>query len=417
MQGSILVTSTRPGVRPLGVRGEPLHNAQAQLRAVVRRRLGDRHFNLLAEPQAHALGGRIDWYCATPGTVRPLAGLPEADRDAARAGIDALLADIDRTGQALEQGPTEDGRLAGRSLRLAARRPNDEYLFLVGDQPVVVCWGYEVEAAGAVLPNAFTPAKAQPDAPAPVVPEAWAPAPVAAQAGASPAVAAVAAFPWLFWLLAALLAIALLMAASWLLRQCMPVEADLRVTELPPPPPPPPPPPVYNPIPDLERALAAARDEDRKLRATLAALRDDLVRRLAECKKPEIPADDWEKRNLGVLEGCWVMGRDLPARLGTSEPPIRGVFRAARLCFDRSGRGRYETRFEYPGYRPQECKTDVTAAFKPDGTVGIRQPRADCSGGQSYLDDDTFDCRRRDDGTAICRSRRFGEMEFRREER
>ena len=36
-----LIITTRSGVRPLGVRGEPLHNAAPQLRRVVRRRLGD----------------------------------------------------------------------------------------------------------------------------------------------------------------------------------------------------------------------------------------------------------------------------------------------------------------------------------------------------------------------------------------
>jgi hypothetical protein len=57
-----LVRTTEFGARPLGVRGEPLHNTHAQIRDVVRRRLGDRHFHLLAEPQAYPATGRIDWY-------------------------------------------------------------------------------------------------------------------------------------------------------------------------------------------------------------------------------------------------------------------------------------------------------------------------------------------------------------------
>ncbi|HEX2888679.1 MAG TPA: hypothetical protein VHP59_19725, partial [Vineibacter terrae] len=75
MAGTTLVRTTLTGVRPLGVRGEPLHHAQAQLRAVVRRRLDDRHFHLLAEPQPHDLGGRIDWYSELQGPVRPLTAL------------------------------------------------------------------------------------------------------------------------------------------------------------------------------------------------------------------------------------------------------------------------------------------------------------------------------------------------------
>lgn len=47
---STLIVSTRTGVRPLGVRGEPLHNAAGQLRRVIRRRLGDASADLLADP-------------------------------------------------------------------------------------------------------------------------------------------------------------------------------------------------------------------------------------------------------------------------------------------------------------------------------------------------------------------------------
>ncbi len=432
MRGAILVTSTLPGVRPLGVRGEPLHNAQAQLRAVVRRRLGDRHFHLLAEPEPHALGGRIDWYCAVSGTVRPLGELPEPARVAARTDIDALLAEIDRLGQSLEAGPTEDGRLAGRSLRLAARRPSDEHLFLVGDQPVVVCWGYDVEAAGAVLPGTFVPgagapaSRTPPLAPESPVPPPFAPMPAAATGAAT---AAAAAFPWLFWLLAALLAIVILMLASWLLRQCMPVEPDTRVTVLPGTPTTvPPPPPVHDPLPDLRRDIDAGRDQEAKLRATLAALRDELAARLARCRPaeppppppppPALPVDRWKERDLSILDGCWLLGRDTPATMTQDNgPSLRGVQRAGRLCFDRGGHGTYDAVAEFPGRAQLQCKAPVTAAFQPDETVRIQKPQVTCTDGKSRWNADTLNCRRVDDNVAICRDSRGGELEFRREAR
>jgi hypothetical protein len=429
MRGAILVTSTLPGVRPLGVRGEPLHNAQAQLRAVVRRRLGDRHFHLLAEPEPHALGGRIDWYCAAAGTVRPLTGLAEPGRAAARSDIDTLLADIDRVGQSLEAGPTEDGRLAGRSLRLAARRPSDEHLFLVGDQPVVVCWGYEVEAAGAVLPGTFVPgvrmpASAQPPpTPQPPAPLPLAPMPVAATGTAAAVVAS--PFPWLFWLLAALLAIAILILASWLLRQYLPVDPDTRVTVLPTPPTTvPPPPPVHDPLPDLRRGIDAAQSEEARLRTTLAALRDELAARLAQCRPveptppPALPVDRWKERDLSILDGCWILGRDTPATMTQDNgPPLRGVQRAGRLCFDRGGRGTYDAVAEFPGRPRLECKAPVTATFQPDETVRIQKPQVTCTDGGSRWNADTLNCRRVDDNVALCRDSRGGELEFRREPR
>src|SRR4029453_1578108 len=100
------------------------------------------HFHLLAEPQAYPATGRIDWY-ADGKPVRAADELAEAERDALRAEIDGMLAAIDRLGMPLEKTTCEDAHLAGRSLHLAARRPDDDnYLFRVGEQPVLICWGY-----------------------------------------------------------------------------------------------------------------------------------------------------------------------------------------------------------------------------------------------------------------------------------
>ena len=72
-----LIVTTRSGVRPLGVRGEPLHNSAPQLRRVVRRRLGDGAADLLAEPQLHEDGKAIDWYASWPGVVQPVPALTQ----------------------------------------------------------------------------------------------------------------------------------------------------------------------------------------------------------------------------------------------------------------------------------------------------------------------------------------------------
>ena len=56
-----LILTTRLGVRPLGVRGDALHNVAGQLLAVIRRRLGEGAANLLAEPQLREGGDGIDW--------------------------------------------------------------------------------------------------------------------------------------------------------------------------------------------------------------------------------------------------------------------------------------------------------------------------------------------------------------------
>ncbi len=444
MSGTTLVRTTLTGVRPLGVRGEPLHHAQAQLRAVVRRRLGDRHFHLLAEPQPHQLGGRIDWYSELEGTVRPLAALPEAERDAVRADIDALLADIDRLGQSLEAGPTEDGKLAGKSLRLAARRPSDEYLFLVGEQPVVVCWGYDTEAAGAVLPSAFAPTATQ--AVPPSLPGIAASAPIVIASDGA-AVLVRERFPWLFWLLAGLLAILIVLLASYLLRQCMPVPPEMRVSELPAEPPPPAEPAPPDPTIGLKGDLDTARDDEGKLKATLASLRDELSNRYRQCKAPEPvkptepvkppeprkppvverkpeppppppkpkvaerkpeppppppkPPDDRMRmptsptNDYTFLKGCW---RTDTFKHGPRIPPGYATY-----CFDANGRGSMEFRFNDGTI----CRAPATARFA-GGTLRVVDADSTCSPRGTWAQD-RLDCTPGADGVAYCRGENHSE--------
>jgi len=137
-----LILTTRLGVRPLGVRGDPLHAVAGQLLAVLRRRLGDGPADLLADPQMREAGDGIDWYAAHAGEVRRLADIPEAERAAALQTVDRHLDAIRHLGADLSGSPSSDeARLIGRSLQLSTRRPSDDYIFLVDGQPVIAAWG------------------------------------------------------------------------------------------------------------------------------------------------------------------------------------------------------------------------------------------------------------------------------------
>ncbi|MFO1163480.1 MAG: hypothetical protein U1E60_31915, partial [Reyranellaceae bacterium] len=107
-----LIVTTRLGVRPLGVRGDPLHAVAGQLRAVIRRRLGDGPADLLADPQLRENGDGIDWYAARSGAARRLADLEESGRAAALATVERHLEAIRTLGAQL-QAPAgaEEARL------------------------------------------------------------------------------------------------------------------------------------------------------------------------------------------------------------------------------------------------------------------------------------------------------------------
>ena len=124
-----LILTTRLGVRPLGVRGDPLHAVADQLLAVIRRRLGDGPANLLAEPQLRELGDGIDWYATQSGDVRRFSELSDAERAETLRTIESQLEAIRGLGRQLEASNTSDeARLIGRSLQLATRRPSDDFI-------------------------------------------------------------------------------------------------------------------------------------------------------------------------------------------------------------------------------------------------------------------------------------------------
>jgi hypothetical protein len=277
-KGPTLILTTRLGVRPLGVRGDPLHAVAGQLRSVIRRRLGDGPADLLADPQLRDSGDGIDWYAARPGTARPLAELGDDDRTEALRTVEAHLGAIRTLGAQLQASDSgEEARLIGRSLELATTRPSDDFIYVVDGQPVIVAWGYEADAAASLQTFASPPV--------PMVER-----PVATMASA-PMPALPAGLGWSRWLSAllfGLLLLLLLLITSWLLRACSPVDPTLNVAtiETPAPPAPEPPP---DPTPLLKASLDEAEADDKRLKAELAALETDLKKKVDQCKPVEPP--------------------------------------------------------------------------------------------------------------------------------
>lgn len=276
-----LIFTTRLGVRPLGVRGDPLHAVAGQLLSVIRRRLGDGPADLLAEPQLRESGDGIDWYASQSGEVRRLADVGETERTAALRTIESHLDAIRGLGAQLAASESRDeARLIGRSLELATRRPSDDFVFLVDGQPVIVAWGYEADAAASL--QGFTP---------PPLPAIATAAPPAAVLASAPAVLLPARLGWSRWLsglLFGLLLLLLLLITSWLLRACAPVDPSLTLATLETPAPPPPEAPP-DPTPVLKASLDDAQADEKKLRAELASLQQDLKGKEALCKPVEPP--------------------------------------------------------------------------------------------------------------------------------
>ena len=417
-----LIVTTRSGVRPLGVRGEPLHNSAPQLRRVVRRRLGDGAADLLAEPQLHEDGKAIDWYAGWTGAVQPLSALDGARREAVLADVERTLAEIRRLGDALAStGPREDTGLVGLSLQLAARAPADSFVFMVGDRPVIVCWGYEKDAAAALLPAVLP----QPPLPSPAAHRAVLEAPVRSTVPALRPPATT--IPWARTLLAALPLLLLLLGGAWLLRGLLPADPALSLATREGPDAPPAPEAAPDPKPALKVAFSNEELRSRMLKTELALIEAELKKRIADCKPPEAPKpppqvalappptpqppkpapapappprparpnDDRLRLPSGptndysFMAGCW---RTDPFRHETIQPQP-GV---SSYCFDANGNGALEWRRGRTA-----CRTRAQSRFDGGGVLRLRDADTTCNDGSRWYADQLV-CRRGADDVAQC---------------
>jgi len=419
-EGTLIVT-TRTGVRPLGVRGEPLHNSAAQLRGAVRRRLGDAAADLLADPQLHEDGKAIDWYAGWTGEVHKVADLDDpARRSAILAQVDAALGDIARFGATLAAaGHGEDSGLIGRSLQLAAKKPAESFVFLVGDRPVVVCWGYEKEAAASLMGPAL-----------PRVPERRsvldAP-PAAPLMRPLPVRTVPRTIPWFRSLLLALPLLLLLLGGAWLLRELLPADPETAMathegSDAAPAPTVAPP----DPLPAIKASLSTERAREKALRLELAAIEGELKKRISGCKPPEPPKPPPKPpetakaepppapkpapappppppqhpsdgkmrmpatptRDFSFMAGCW---RTDPFK----HEPMQMQMGVSSYCFDANGNGSLEWRRGRTA-----CRTSARAVFNGPN-LALRDQDTTCNDGSHWYADQLV-CRRGADNVADC---------------
>ena len=216
--------------------------------------------------------------------------------------------------------------------------------------------------------------------------------------------------------LAGLMFVLSILIGSWLLRACSPIEAAVKVSVLEP-----------NtvasspPLPDatgrLEASLVRSEAEGKHLGLELAALQED-VRKKAEQCQPALAAERWRRKDLGLLNGCWQLGRDAPvAHHFAGRPTERAIAKAGRICFGEDGTGSHEqTMVDRRG--TWHCKAPITAHFAADGTLEASQPNGVCEGSPPAVWEALqLNCQRVSDTTALCRGAdRDGsvELEFRR---
>ena len=211
--GPLLLTTRPEGYRPLGFGGEPIHAAYRKLVAVIESRLGPEAARYLARPEVDEATHSIGWHAPCEGPVRRWSQLTLEEQAAMATAFTNLQARLGNLAIELEKAGAAGGAKEnfGHALRLALRSPGLDYLFFVGDQPVLTAWGSETGSGG------FDSLAFDPKAPGRAVATGTVIEAAAVRSGSS-------WWRWLLWLLGLLLLLILLL---FFLRSCLNVPVPL----------------------------------------------------------------------------------------------------------------------------------------------------------------------------------------------
>jgi hypothetical protein len=340
-------------------------------------------------------------FFAPQGRVARFAELDATGRNRLRAEIGRIISEARRGAElAAAENPTGSDHLTAL-LAAAIEIPSFEQVFAHEGRPVLAGWGM----APANAPGGLGLLRDLDDGkPA----EAPARAPLAALGAALLALfllGAVAAF-----------------AAPWIARWMAPEPGMCRVDPG-----------------DIEamNTLLREREREGELRNRLASLQQELGRRRAECALPEpsppppppppapeptpppsppppLPAERWNRGDLGMLEGCWVLGAETQSRYNHNGVQELCRVSAGKICFDRSGRGTRESVMNCPSVSRITCNAPVTAVFQ-GSTLSITQPQVTCTPGSVVWHPDTLTCTRSGNDLARCVDRTGFTHDFHRE--
>ena len=140
----------------------------------------------------------------------------------------------------------------------------------------------------------------------------------------------------------------------------------------------------------------------------------------AELKSPPaLPADRWNKKDLGLLKGCWQLGHETRTNMakGNGRVELCSV-QAGTICFGEDGHGERRQNSSCSSTGAYTCKASIAATFGAGGALRTTQPLVTCTPSNITWNaaPNTLTCRRVNDGLALCRDALNFEHEFRRKD-
>ena len=132
---------TLSGLAPVNATDQDsLFSRYPALRQIIRRHLPAITASLLAEPRIASDDSIVEWYSDLSGQPVRLSDLPLSRQRDIRHRLDDRL---DSLSHLADQLDAHDPDLA-RSLRESLHYPGDDYVYVIGDQPVLTFWGHRL---------------------------------------------------------------------------------------------------------------------------------------------------------------------------------------------------------------------------------------------------------------------------------
>ena len=149
MASTYIATTSRGDFNAMRYQGILVTDSYAQLVSMLDKKLSREHSLFFAEPVHDASGVTTDWYTEAEGTPVPLSELPPEEQQKALVKISSLAKDINGQADSLKNSEKSSESIRGNILALALRLPGKEHIYMVGDQPVLTCWGFTPGTIGA----------------------------------------------------------------------------------------------------------------------------------------------------------------------------------------------------------------------------------------------------------------------------
>lgn len=218
--GALLARDKIDRYRSYGAFGKPAYQSYVQMRAMLRSKKGDWLANYFAKPTYDPDAGELRWTAEVAGNVRSLQQLQGDDFQRGVEALDGIhrqlqqfVQELRQQGQAAGTAAQPGGAAAFASLLEQAMKvpTSGDFLFFVGEQPVIAFWGFTDPDGRSVDPALLAP-RMVPAAAEPVAAATPLPVPVEEKRKR----------PWWWWLLWLLLALLLLALLLLLPRACVP---------------------------------------------------------------------------------------------------------------------------------------------------------------------------------------------------